>query len=325
LAAGGDVVGRPVADPFPDVPFHPVKPGLGFSATSRYAAGVARVLRTLKPDLIEVHNRPEIALYLARRFPRVVLFLHNDPQGMRGARTAAERRVVQARMLRVVTVSNFLRKRWMEGCDGRVDVMPNSIDLPPRVRRLRQRLILFVGRTVADKGADIFVEACAAALPKLPGWRAEMVGADRFAPDSPDTGFVERLRVQAQRAGVTMVGYRPHAEAMEQMSRALIAVVPSRWPEPFGLTALEAMAHGVALVCSRRGGLEEVAGQAALYVEPDAPGAVAAAILALANDSQRRHALASAGRERALSFDTVKAATALRSLRQEVLTEARAR
>jgi UDP-glucose:(glucosyl)LPS alpha-1,2-glucosyltransferase len=319
LAVGGDVVGRPVANPFPDVPFHPARPGLGLSATSRYAAGVARVLHTLSPDLVEVHNRPEIALHLARRFPRVVLFLHNDPQGMRGARSAAERRAVMARMQRVVAVSGYLRDRWLDGCSGRVDVLPNSIDIPPRVRRLRQRLILFVGRTVADKGADIFVEACGAVLPSLPGWRAEMIGADRFAPDSPDTGFVERLRTKAAQAGVTMLGYRPHAETMERLSRALIAVVPSRWPEPFGMTALEAMAYGVALVCSRRGGLEEVAGDAALYAEPDAPGAVAGAIMTLATDPSRRHALATAGRERAQGFGITQGEAALRRLRQDVL------
>ncbi len=318
-AAGGAVVGRPVAAPFADVPFHPAEPGLGLTATTRYAAGVARVLRGLGPDLVEVHNRPEIALFLARRFPRVVLFLHNDPQGMRGARSPAERQAAMARLQRVVTVSDYLRRRWLEGCGGRVDVLPNSMEIPPRIRRVRERLILFVGRTVADKGADAFVEACGTVLPRLPGWRAEMIGADRFAPDSPDTGFVERLRVQAHRAGVAMLGYHPHAETMERLSRAEIAVVPSRWPEPFGMTALEAMAHGVALVCSGHGGLEEVAGDAALYAEPDAPGAVAAAIEALATDPERRHTLALAGRERAMQFSVPEGVAALRRLRAEVL------
>ncbi len=318
-ASGGVVVGRPVADPFPDVPFHPAEPGLGLTATTRYAAGVARVLRHLAPDLVEVHNRPEIALFLARRFPRVVLFLHNDPQGMRGARSPAERQALMARVQRVVTVSDYLRGRWLEGCGGRVDVLPNSMDIPPQISRERERLILFVGRTVADKGADVFVEACGTVLPRLPGWRAEMIGADRFAADSPETGFVERLRKQAQAARVTMLGYRPHAETMARLSRAAIAVVPSRWPEPFGMTALEAMAHGVALVCSPRGGLPEVAGDAALYAEPDVPGAVAAAIEALATDPARRDALAAAGRARSLRFSVAAGEAALRRLRQEVL------
>ena len=52
--------------------------------------------------------------------------------------------------------------------------------------------MLFAGRVVSDKGADAFVQACAGALPRLPGWRAEMLGADRFGADSPETPFCAR-------------------------------------------------------------------------------------------------------------------------------------
>ena len=312
------MIGRAVGDPFAGIAFHPVKPGLGFTANARYARGAAAALRPLRPDLVEVHNRPEIALYLARRFPRVVLFLHNDPQGMRGAATPAERATLLRTMARVVTVSEHLRGRFLEGIAGEVTVLPNSIDVPPRPRKVRDRLILFVGRLVSDKGADVFVDACANVLPRLPGWRAEMVGADRFSADSRPTPFTEQLHDGAAAAGIRLRGYMPHAAAMERMSRAAIAVVPSRWPEPFGLSALEAMAHGAALVCSRRGALPEVAGECALYANPEAPGATAAAILSLARDAGRRSALTAAARVRAAGFDTRPAAERLMALRAEL-------
>jgi glycosyltransferase involved in cell wall biosynthesis len=321
LAAGGDVVGRPVRAPFSDVSFHPVRPGFGLSATSRYAAGVLRVLRALAPDLVEVHNRPEVALLLARHFNRVVLVLHNDPQGMRGARTVRERALLLERLTGIVTVSKFLQARFGEAPPGAVRVLPNPVDLPPAIHRMRERLILFTGRVVADKGADAFVAACAAALPGLPGWRAEMIGADRFAPDSPQTRFLKFVQPQAKAAGVAMLGYLPHADSMARLGRASIAVVPSRWDEPFGLTALEAMAHGAALICSSRGGLPEVAGNAAVYVDPDEPGALAAAIRDLAEDGERRQALAAAGRARAKWFDTPEAASRLSALRAAFLAQ----
>jgi glycosyltransferase involved in cell wall biosynthesis len=321
LAAGGEIVGRPVAEPFTDVSFHPARPGFGLSATSRYAAGVLRVLRPMEPDLVEVHNRPEVALLLARHLKRVVLVLHNDPQGMRAARTPRERARLVQNLAGIITVSKFLQSRFGAAPAGVVQVLPNPVDMPQAIHRMRERLILFTGRVVADKGADAFVAACAAVLPSLPGWQAAMIGADRFAPDSPNTPFLKALRPRAAAAGIAMLGYRPHAESMARLGRASIAVVPSRWDEPFGLTALEAMAHGAALICSPRGGLPEVAGQAAVYVDPDEPDALAASIRNLAEDSERRQALAAAGRIRAKWFDTAAAASRLVAMRTAFLAQ----
>jgi len=189
--------------------------------------------------------------------------------------------------------------------------------LPPP--RRRERLILFAGRVVADKAPDAFVSACAAALPLLPGWGAEIIGADRFHADSPDTGYVQMIRAAAEAAHVRMLGYRDHPEVLAAMARAAIVVVPSRWPEPFGLVALEALASGATLICAPRGGLPEVAGDAAVYADPDRPGEIAAAIRTLAGDPARRAALAEAGRRRAQLFDVPVIAAQLAALRAEIL------
>jgi glycosyltransferase involved in cell wall biosynthesis len=302
------VIGGPQTGPlFEDVTFRPAGGALVPAGPNlRYAAAVARYLERDPPALVEVHNRPEIARALGRRF-RTVLFLHNDPQRMRGLASPRGR----AALLRqqVVTVSEYLRRRTLEGVGSPARpplVLPNPIDLAalpePRPPQERAEEVLFAGRVVADKGADAFVLACGAALPRLPGWRAAMVGADRFGPNSPETAFIRDLRPRAARAGVTMRGYRPHDDVMAAMRRAAIVVVPSRWQEPFGLTALEAMASGAALVCSARGGLPEVAGDAALYADPDRPETIVDAIVALAHDPARRAALGRAGRARARRF-----------------------
>jgi len=200
-------------------------------------------------------------------------------------------------------------------------VLPNPIDLAkiPPSRAERARKVLFVGRIVKDKGADAFVAACARALPQLPGWSAEMIGADRFGPRSPETPFLRALRPLAQRAGVAMSGYRPNAGVLAAMAQAAIVVMPSRWSEPFGLTALEALACGAALLCSPRGGLPEVYGEAAQRIDPEDPAAIAAAIVALARDPARRAALGEAGRARAQLFAVPRIAAALDTLRAEAL------
>lgn len=312
---------------FPNIDFTPVAPSrwsLG-NTNLRYAAAVAKMLAKQPVALIEVHNRPEIALALAARLPGtpVAVILNNDPQGMRDAASPTERAAMLQRLALVITSSAWLRERVLDGvADPRreVLVLPNCLDLtelpPPR---RRERLILFAGRVVADKAPDAFVSACAAALPHLPGWSAEIIGADRFRFDSPDTGFVQMVRAAAEGANVRMLGYRDHPEVLAAMSRAAIVVVPSRWPEPFGLVALEAMASGAALICSPRGGLPEVAGDAAIYANPDNPAEITAAIRTLATDESRRAALAECGRERARRFDAPLIAAQLAALRRGIL------
>jgi glycosyltransferase involved in cell wall biosynthesis len=321
------VVGPPQAAPFPDVAYHPAPPAwLPATYARRYAAGVARALRDIVPAVIEVHNRPDLALFLAARFPDtpVALFLHNDPHGMRRAHSAAQRSELLAHVAKVVTVSAFLRGRLLNNVPNpaRIPaVLPNCIDISeiPPAPPERISKILFAGRVVADKGADTFVNACSRALPQLPGWRAEMIGADRFGPNSPETPFLRALRPKADKAGVAMLGYRPHADVLAAMSRAAIVVVPSRWAEPFGLTALEAMACGAALLCSPRGGLPEVYGHAAQRIEPENPAAIAAAIVALARDPARQATLRAAGVARARLFDLPQTAAALDAMRTELL------
>ena len=314
------VYGSAMAAPFAGVAFQPVRPAWRAArATLRYAAGVAAGLRRRPPALIEVHNRPDVALFLARRFGRVTLVLHNDPQGMRGARTAGERQRLAAMLARVVTVSEWLRGRFADGMAAAPDiaVLPNCIDLRaiPPSPAVRERLILFAGRVVADKGADAFVAACARALPSLPGWRAEMIGADGFGAASRETPFLLQLRPLAAVSGVAMGGWRPHPEVLATMARAALVVVPSRWPEPFGMTALEAMACGAAVLASGRGGLPEVVGDAAVTIDPDDVAALASAMLALAADPGRRAALGAAGRARAALFDVGSAAARMDAVR----------
>jgi UDP-glucose:(glucosyl)LPS alpha-1,2-glucosyltransferase len=313
--------------PFPEVPFQPIKPARWCpgNVNLRFVAAMIGTLRRTRPSLIEVHNRPEIALALALLFPRtpVGLLLNNDPLAMRAARSPAARRRLLRRLRPVMAASDYVRRRFMEGIDppvGRVEMLHNCIDLtavPPQAKR--DNLILFAGRVVPDKAPDSFIRACALALPSLPGWRAEIIGADGMSAASRETDYVRQIKIQAMEAGVGMIGYRDHPLVLEAMTSAAIVIVPSRWNEPFGLTALEALACGAPLIVSPRGGLPEVAGDAAIYANPDEPEEIAAAIIALATDPARRAALSAAGRERARRFDTPVAAARLATLRRAAL------
>lgn len=325
------VVGAPQRGAVFPLPYQPAEERWSpWGSDVRYAAAVARVLDRLQPDLIEIHNRPDLARRLMRRYPprRIALFLHNDPRSMRGARTAAARASLAGKIGAVICVSRFLADAWMEGIEAAAvaapRVLPNSLDLralpPPLPPAARDQTILFAGRVVADKGADSFVAACAEALPHLPGWRAVMIGADRFRPDSPETPFTESLRATAERAGIERLGFCDHTAVMAALSRASIAMVPSRWQEPFGLAALEAMAAGAALMTSGRGGLGELASGASVAIDPDDVSGIAAALIQLAQDPARRAALSQAGLDRARAYDLPEARRRLDALRMELLT-----
>jgi glycosyltransferase involved in cell wall biosynthesis len=309
---GAVVVGRINEAPsatFSDIPYG------GASNTIE----LLRTLRRLNPEFIDIHQQPRLALILSILFPRtkILLFLHNDPLTMRGLKTRLARRIVQARLHRIVAVSTYLQSRFSTVIAPAV--LPNPLtlaDLPPPAAK--DQKILFAGRIVTDKAPEDFVSACAIALPSLPGWSAQMLGGDRFGPNSPETPYVTQIRAAALAAGISFLGPRPHAEVMNAMAKAAIVVVPSRWPEPFGLTALEAIANGAALITTGSGGLAEIAGDAAVYVPASDPTALAAAIIALARDEPRRIALAAAGRARAQNFDTPVIAAALETLRQTV-------
>ncbi|UMM07228.1 glycosyltransferase family 4 protein [Gluconobacter frateurii] len=285
----------------------------------KYGIACLAAARDFKPDLIEVHNRPDLALFLSR-FAPVRLILHNDPCSMRGAKTPAQRQRLADRVL-VCGVSHWVAQRFSEGCGSvSVAIQPNCMDLEEvPEERLRQQNVLFAGRVVADKGVDAFVRVWGAISSRYPGWTATIMGADRFGPDSPETPFLAQLRPRAHQAGVLMTGYQPHTCILDAMAEAAIVVVPSRWPEPFGMTALEAMACGAAVIVSSVGALPDVVGDAALLAAPDEPGALEEALCRLMDQAALRSELGRKGRERAARFGLEQARAQLLELRQQAL------
>ena len=256
------VIGGPQSGPlFSDVPFQAAKPvpWLPANPNRRYAAGVrvsvaaapSRADRGAQPRRDRARSRPPLPATPVEPVPAQRPAGDGRPARPRPSGEPA------ARLARVVTVSEFVRRRMLErwrAAPGRAPaVLPNCIDLsllpPPLPLETRENLVLFVGRSGGGEGAGYFrrgLRRCAAALP---GWRAEMIGADRFRPAGRTRRLIRALRRRGGGRRRRMSGYRPHAEVLAAMARAAIVVVPSRWPEPFGLTALEAMACGAALVC----------------------------------------------------------------------------
>lgn len=331
--------GRQSGPVFLDVTFRLVKPPFYVPGPfrARYALGLLYPLRMLRPVLIEVHADPLIALWLQRVFPTVpvVLFLHDEPDASRLTRTPTRRMQLFNRLSRLMMVSEWLRDRYLEGVDPPARtpfVVPPSVDvasLPPSVNgldaagiplaRRRTRLILFVGRLIPEKGADLFVTACSSALASLPGWRAEIIGAAEHTVKSPETQFVQLLQATAEPASIALMGYRDHPDVMAAMARAAIVVLPGREPEPGGRVILEAMANGAAVICSPNGAAREIGGTAPVYVDPDQPVELAAAIRTLGGDPKRLASLGEVGRLRAALFDQARIGRLVDNVRAQII------
>src|SRR5207247_448420 len=100
---------------------------------------------------------------------------------------------------------------------------------------------------------------------------------------------------------IDVLGYVSQQELTALYRRASIFAFPSL-DEGFGMPVLDAMANGVPVITSRRSALPEVAGDAALLVNPEETDEIASALLRLASDPGIRDDLARRGRERASQF-----------------------
>lgn len=137
----------------------------------------------------------------------------------------------------------------------------------------RPRELIFVGRLVSDKGADLLLEAMAM-LPSKP--RLTIAG------DGPERAKLEKQASELQlRSQVDFVGSQTSEQLANLLRQHQVLVVPSRWPEPFGIVALEGIACGCPVVGSAAGGLGEAIGPCGVTFPNGDAAALAAAISGL--------------------------------------------
>ena len=282
--------------------------GMPRSAIAAYYRPIADAVRAQPPSVVLAHNAP-ILVWLLRDSPhRVVLYAHNDL-----LRTYS--RAEAGRMLRsaagIVCVSESLaartRDRLPVALRGRVHVVGNGVDaaqFTPGADRLPGPLrVMFMGRVIPDKGADVLLRAVA----QVDGNDLEVmiVGRPGFAADAPLSDHERQLRELAAGSGaaVRFQTFVPRAELPAILRTADVFVIPSRWPDPSPLTVGEALATGLPVVASRIGGIPEAVGDAGILVPPDDPAALADALRGLIDDPARRAALGQAARARATARD----------------------
>jgi len=126
------------------------------------------------------------------------------------------------------------------------------------------------------------------------------------------------IRRQSLEPWVKMLGYVPDADLKNLYRLASLLVFPS-FCEGFGLPVLEAMVSGLPVVASQSSAIEEVAKDAALYCDPQAPEEMADKILLALKDESLCHKLVERGKKRALDFSWEKTAAETLSFYEKVV------
>jgi mannosyltransferase len=158
------------------------------------------------------------------------------------------------------------------------------------------------GRVRAQKGTDVFVEAMIALLPRYGDFSAVIVGA--ITPDQ--AAFADDLKARIATAGlqsrIVILGELP-IEAVERWYRRLTIYAFTSRNEGFGLTLIEAMAVGAALVASRAGAAELVVadGDTGVLVPPGDVHALTAALEPLLRDPKAAAAMGARARQRVVT------------------------
>ena len=190
---------------------------------------------------------------LLKRFP--VLTSHQG-WGMNIAIEPVLRRKLRGKIVRRsvnVCCSRALAQRL--GVPSRVIGNPFNDRIFGDTRSPRNRDLIFVGRLIPEKGADLLLESLAMLRERQIRPSATIVGDGPQREELQRQADTSGLQEQVQFAGVVT------GEALAHLlNRHRVLVVPSRWEEPFGIVALEGLACGCLVVASDGGGLPDAVG-----------------------------------------------------------------
>lgn len=230
----------------------------------------------------------------------------------------------------IIAVSEFTANQvssLLRFDSSRIRVVPHGVRQPGRSESRndsqRENMILFVGALQTRKNVMRLIEAFEqlAGNPREQGrpenpWRLILAGAPSGYGVSH---IIDRIEKSICRDRIEVAGYVSQSDLENLYSRASIFALPSL-DEGFGIPVLEAMAHGVPVVTSNRSALVEVAGDAALLVDPYATEELECALNRLANDPELRGKLSDLGRARAKRYTWDRAVERTYSIYQELLS-----
>ena len=276
-------------------------------------------------DLIHAHDWMTFVagsiMKHALGIPMVVTF-HSTERGRRGGIPSPFEKMINDiewlgsyEASHVITVSNSLREELSSDLNvpaNKISAIHNSMNLIRHVSKTinvrnnfaapNEKIVLFVGRLVWQKGVESFIESCPFILGQHPEAKIVIVGEGIMHDD-----LCRRISTLGISSKVYVTGQMHDNMLNALYSCADVLVVPSLY-EPFGLTALEGMASGVPVVASSVGGLNEIITHErdGILVPAGNSKEIAGAVNRILSDSNLAGELSRNGRVRARQFRSDK-------------------
>ena len=230
------------------------------SSTNEYSKKLINDINKKNFNIVEIHNRPIILFNLVDKIDaRFIFYFHNDPLSMKGSKKISQRLFILKNTDKIIFVSEWVRKRFFLDLDKKLTTKTEVIY--PSVNRQqpskKEKIITFVGRLNHSKGYDIYGKSIVKILNEFPKWKALSIGDE------------DRRTIYISHKNHKELGFLNHKKTLHILNKSEIAIVPSRWDEPFGRTSLESSSRGCATIISDRGGLIETTDHAVVLKKLD--------------------------------------------------------
>lgn len=287
---------------------------IGFASANRpfsgkYYTAAAEILGSKCKSHIIIYNEPAAVSVFKRTCPNAKIHLRLDNDCF-SLYTNRQVRKIALQCNTFLCCSEYIKQNVLKFTNQQnIHVLKSGVNIDlfhPKDSSNYQSspLILTVGRITPQKGIHRLIEAINILKTKKIPCYVKIVGSSGFYANSPLTEYEKQLRsmIINKNLGeyISFVPFQDRNALLKHYSSARIACVPSVWNEPLGLVVSEAMACGLPVVASDRGGIPEWGPEGLILVNPDNPIEIADAIQKLIEDKEHWINLALAARKRAL-------------------------
>ncbi|MEH7251410.1 glycosyltransferase family 4 protein, partial [Neobacillus niacini] len=316
----------------PSLPNEEIKDGIKYvrvpgKLLELYQQGIVRFLASTSFDIIHIFNRPRLVMPIRRVAPqsKIILSMHNDMFNLDKIEPNEAHAAINEVSM-IITISNYVgnvirnlypqasaklrtiysgvdSERFLPGNHSKMQSIRNGLRKEHGLEN--KTVILFAGRLSENKGVDRLIRALPLLSKKFKDLALVVVGGNWFSQNKV-TDYVAYIRSLTKQQSVPVVttGFVSQAEIQNWFAAADLFVCTSLWQEPLARVHYEAMAAGLPIVTTARGGNAEVIklGENGFVVEnPEDPANFAEKISEVLSNKSLMQSMGKRGRELALS------------------------